>query len=165
MHTGGFFFREVAGQAHTEAPVEEQSPVPSGTQDKHICRIRKSLFFRFSTRHKRHTMLHTSIKTLSMVGAALALAATGALAQTPANSTVNSTQTPATVGVTPQAANEANQKAVQRSDTATLVRTEPTAAEQARDAANRAQNNATPSTMGTTTDGMAPRRAARADRN
>ncbi len=113
-------------------------------------------------------MLKNSLKTLSL-GAALALAATGAFAQTTSNSTVNTTQTPATVGVNPQAANEANQKAVQRSDTATLVRTEPTAAEQARDAANRAQNNTTGTTMGTMPNGtstgsMAPR-AARADRN
>lgn len=109
-------------------------------------------------------MLKNSIKTISL-GAVLALAATGAFAQTP-NSTVNSTQTPATVGVTPQAANEANQKAVQRSDTATLVRTDATAADQARDAANRAQNNATPSTMDNNATGTAaPRRAARADRN
>jgi len=111
-------------------------------------------------------MFKNTIKTLSLGGAVLALAATSAFAQTPANSTVNSNQTPATVGVTPQAANEANQKAVQRPDTATLVRTDDTAAQQARDAANRAQNS---TTMGNTTNstdtGTAPRRAARADRN
>jgi len=114
-------------------------------------------------------MLKNSIKTISL-GAVLALAAMGASAQTP-SSTVNSTQTPATVGVSPQAANEANQKAVQRSDTGTLVRTDDTAAQQARDAANRAQNattrtmdNATTGTMnnGTTAN---QRRPARADRN
>lgn len=110
-------------------------------------------------------MLKKSMKTLSL-GAVLALAATGAFAQTP-NSTVNSTQTPATVGVSPQAANEANQKAVQRSDTATLVRTDDTAAAQARDAANRAQNSATTNTTmdNNATGTTAPRRAARADRN
>lgn len=112
-------------------------------------------------------MLKKSLTTLSL-GAALAFAATGAFAQTTNNSTVNSTQTPATVGVSPQEANEANQKAVQRSDTGTLVRTDATAAEQARDAANRAQNNAA-STMNNTTNngtttGTTPRRA-RADRN
>ncbi|MFC7208662.1 hypothetical protein ACFQOZ_20025 [Comamonas endophytica] len=95
-------------------------------------------------------MLKNSIKTLSL-GAALALAATGAFAQTTNNSTVNSNQTPASVGVTPQTANEANQKAVQRSDTGTLVRTEPSAADRARDAANRVQNNA--NTSGTATTG------------
>ncbi len=110
-------------------------------------------------------MLKNSIKTLSLGGAALTLVATAAFAQTP-NSTVNTTQTPATIGVTPQTANEANQKAVQRSDTATLVRTDDTAAQQARDAANRAQSNATPNTMSSTAPAApAPRRAARADRN
>ncbi|MET1113422.1 MAG: hypothetical protein ABWY08_00515 [Comamonas sp.] len=109
-------------------------------------------------------MLKNSIKTISL-GAVLALAATGAFAQTPSN-TVNSTQTPASVGVTPQTANEANQKAVQRSDTATLVRTDATAAEQARDAANRTQNNATRAMNNNAAVGTAPqRRAARADRN
>lgn len=110
-------------------------------------------------------MLKNSIKTLSL-GAVLALAATGAFAQTTNNSTVNTNQTPATIGVSPQEANEANQKAVPRSDTGTLVRTEPTAAEQARDAANRAQNNAT-TTMDNNNTGMATgtSRPARADRN
>lgn len=113
-------------------------------------------------------MLKKTLTTLSL-GAALAVAASGAFAQTTNNSTVNSTQTPATVGVSPQEANQANQRAVQRSDTGTLVRTDGTAAEQARDAANRAQNNASSTMNNTTTNsGMAtdttPRRA-RADRN
>lgn len=111
-------------------------------------------------------MIKNSLKTISLGGAVLAFAATAAFAQTTNNSTVNSNQTPATVGVTPQAANEANQKAVQRSDTATLVRTDDTAAQQARDAASRAQTDTTGSTMNNTTDSTAtPRRAARADRN
>lgn len=108
-------------------------------------------------------MLKKSMKTLSL-GAVLALAATGAFAQTP-NSTVNSAQTPASVGVSPQTANEANQKAVQRSDVGTLVRTDATAAEQARDAANRAQNNATTSTTMNNDTAATQRRPARADRN
>lgn len=111
-------------------------------------------------------MFKNSIKAISLGGAALALVATGAFAQTSSSSTVNTTQTPATIGVSPQTANEANQKAVQRADTATLVRTDDTAAQQARDAANRAQNNATGSTMNSTAPAApAPRRAARADRN
>lgn len=131
-------------------------------------------------------MLKHSIKTLSM-GAALALAATAAFAQTTTDSTVNTNQTPAAIGVSPQTANEANQKAVQRSDTGTVVRTDESAAQQARDAANRAQNNTTgttgttsgtgtmdntTTTNGTTMDSAAQRRenratgrAARADRN
>lgn len=113
-------------------------------------------------------MLKHSIKTLSL-GAVLALAATGAFAQTNNSATVNTNQTPATVGVSPQEANEANQKAVPRSDTGTLVRTDATAAEQARDAANRAQNNAATrmdnNTNGTTNGTYDQRRPARADRN
>lgn len=140
-------------------------------------------------------MLKTFIKILSLGGAALALVATGAVAQTSNSSTVNTNQTPAAIGVTPQTASEANQKAIQRSDTGTVVRTDATAAEQARDAANRVQNNAnttgatpgtsgpyttspdaagtnnaTSSTMDNNTDRTAvgttaQRRAARADRN
>ncbi|MEG2878340.1 MAG: hypothetical protein RR928_09920 [Comamonas sp.] len=108
-------------------------------------------------------MFKNTIKTISLGGAALtlAVASTGAFAQTTNNSTVNTNQTPAAIGVTPQTANEANQKAIQRSDTGTVVRTDPTAADQARDAANRAQAPAPRSTM----DSTAPRRAARADRN
>lgn len=122
-------------------------------------------------------MLKNSIKTLS-IGAALALAAAGAFAQTTNNSTVNTNQTPAAIGVSPQTANEANQKAIQRSDTGTVVRTDESAAQQARDAANRAQNNTTSTmdnsaaTNGTATDSAAQRRenravrrAPRADRN
>lgn len=110
-------------------------------------------------------MLKNTTKALSLAGAALALVATSAFAQT-SNSTVNTNQTPAAIGVTPQTANEANQKAVQRADTATLVRTDDTAAQQARDAASRAQNNATGSTMNSTAPAApAARRAARADRN
>lgn len=115
-------------------------------------------------------MLKNSLKTLSLGGAVLALAATGAFAQTTNSGTVNTNQTPAAIGVSPQTANEANQKAIQRSDTGTVVRTDATAAEQARDAANRVQNNAPSSTMDNNTDSTAvgtpaQRRAARADRN
>ena len=97
-------------------------------------------------------MLKNSIKTLSLGGAALALAATGAFAQTSSSSTVNTNQTPAAIGVTPQTAKEANQKAIQRADTGTVVRTDGTAAEQVRDAANRMQKgaNMTGATTGTT---------------
>lgn len=110
------------------------------------------------------------IKRLALGGAALTLAATGAFAQTSNSSTVNTNQTPTAIGVTPQTAREANQKAIQRSDTGTVVRTDATAAEHARDAANRVQNNATSSTMDNNIDRTAvgtaaQRRAARADRN
>lgn len=125
-------------------------------------------------------MLNKSIQKFSIF-AALAMAATGAFSQTANSSTVNNNQTPATIGVTPQTANEANQKAIQRSDTGTVVRTDGTAAEQAREAANRAQNtnnatgaagtssvnrSATDNSTYTTAAGTEPqRRAPRADRN
>ena len=83
-------------------------------------------------------MFKHSVKALS-VGAAIVLATTGAWAQTPGTAT-----TPATVGVTPQDAREATQKAVPRSDTGTLVRTEPSAADRANNAANDAKNAVTP---------------------
>lgn len=93
-------------------------------------------------------MLKHSIKTLSL-SAALALAATGAYAQTTNNSTVNTNQTPAAIGVSPQTANDANQRAIQRSDTGTVVRTDGTAAEQARDVTNQAQNTTGTNNTGT----------------
>lgn len=72
------------------------------------------------------------------VAAALALAATGALAQT-ASSTATTT-----IGVTPQEAQEALQKAKPQADTGTLVRTEPSAAERARKLAEDAKTKARP---------------------
>ncbi len=97
-------------------------------------------------------MLKTSIKAMS-VGAALALAAGGAFAQTTpsGSSTSGTSQTPATVGVTPQDASKANQNAVPRSDTGTVVRTDQSAADRARDAANQAQNRTGTGTSNTTT--------------
>lgn len=82
-------------------------------------------------------MLKHSIKALS-VGAALVVATSAAWAQTG-----NTTTTPSTtIGVTPQEAREAAQKAVPNANTGTLVRTEPSAAERAsemsRDATSRA---------------------------
>lgn len=89
-------------------------------------------------------LLSSPLSTL-LAGAVLSLAAAGAMAQTPAPATTN----PATVGVTPQDAAEANRKAVPRADTGTLVRTDETAADKARDAmdntadrANRAADRA-----------------------
>lgn len=59
-------------------------------------------------------------QTRLLAASALALLACSAMAQNapPAS-------TPAPVGVTPQTAQEANQKAVQRPDTGTVVRTAP----------------------------------------
>lgn len=115
-----------------------------------------------------------------LAGTVLALAATGALAQTSAPATATN---PATVGVTPQDAAEANRKAVPRTDTGTLVRTDETAADKARDAmdntadrANRAADNArsnlTNNDSASTADAdrsarntRTAQRRARADRN
>lgn len=72
-----------------------------------------------------------------LAGAVLSLAATGAMAQTtpvPGN--------PTTVGVTPQEAAEANRKAVPRADTGTVVRTDESAADKAREAADRVGDKA-----------------------
>ncbi|MEP6964331.1 MAG: hypothetical protein ABI845_02515, partial [Polaromonas sp.] len=65
------------------------------------------------------------------LGAVLTLAAAGAFAQTP-TPPMTPSSTPNAVGVSPQTAAEANQKAVPRSDTGSLVRTSPTAADKAK---------------------------------
>ena len=118
------------------------------------------------------------------LAAVLALAAAGAFAQTPAP-TITPSATPDAVGVSPQTAAEANQKAVPRSDVGTLVRTSPPATDKAKAAVdNTTSNMGTAATTGTnTTNGAsnttssadtmpmkrtartAPMRRARADRN
>ena len=77
------------------------------------------------------------------VAAALALAATGALAQT-ASSTATTT-----IGVTPQEAQEALQKAKPQADTGTLVRTDESAAERTKDMAQDAKQAVTPDARNT----------------
>ena len=109
--------------------------------------------------------------TLIPLGAVLALVASSAFAQTPAP-TMPSASMPNTVGVTPRAAAEATQKAVPRTDTGTLVRTAPSAADKAKAAldnptsssANSTPSSATPPPMDGTAK-PAPMRRARADRN
>jgi hypothetical protein len=101
--------------------------------------------------------------------ALLALTATGALAQTAASPA----NPPATLGTTPQEAAEATQKAVPRSDTATVVRTAPSAADKASAALNDTTTtrtgNAGTGTGNTATTAPTDRpvvmRTARADRN
>lgn len=104
--------------------------------------------------------------------AVLSVAATGAIAQTaPAISTTN----PTTVGVTPQDASEAMDKAVPRSDTATVVRTDEPAAKAAEAVKAVKAAKATGPAAATTTlrrdNTVAPStprktpRAPRADRN
>ena len=89
-------------------------------------------------------MLKHSLKTLS-AGTVLALAATGVWAQTATTANPAST----TIGVTPQDAREATQKAVPRADTGTLVRTDPSAADRASDMAKDAKDAVTPNTPNT----------------
>ena len=90
---------------------------------------------------KNRIMLKHSMKSLAL-GAALSLTAGGTWAQTAA--------TPATnIGVTPQNAQEAMQKAAPQPNTGTLVRTEPSAATQAGEAANNVGNTVTPNTRAT----------------
>lgn len=115
-------------------------------------------------------MFKLSIQTA--LGVSLLAAATAVPAQT-AN-----TPNPTGVAVTPQTAAEAQQKAVPRNDTGTVVRTGPTAAERSRDAANTGADAAQSAVSGSaaampnadrssldTSGALTTRRAARADRN
>lgn len=115
------------------------------------------------------------LKSISL-GTVLALALAGASAQTPAPA--GTASAPATLGVTPQEAATATQQAVPRSDTGTVVRTAPSAADRASAAmgANTPDtSNATGSTAqgtasmngtaGTGSGAMGGTRPARADRN
>ena len=114
--------------------------------------------------------MNSYVKSIPL-GAVLVLALSSVSAQTPAPMGAASAAT--TVGVTPQEAATATQKAVPRSDTATLVNTAPTAADKARSVMNN--NNALNSNSATTAEPMASttgdramttkRRPARADRN
>lgn len=75
-------------------------------------------------------MLKLSTKTLS-VAAAFALVTNGAMAQTAVSQPTKATTT-TNIGVSPKDAQKALQKAKPQADTGTLVRTEPSAAERAR---------------------------------
>jgi len=108
-------------------------------------------------------------KTISRLAVATALAGAALAAQ--AQPATNGA--PASVGVSQGTAADAASKAVPRSDTGTLVRTAPTAADRTRAAADSATSNsgAAPSTA--QSQGTAPmtgtttptQRAPRADRN
>ena len=108
------------------------------------------------------------------LGAVLALAVASASAQNTAPAAT--TGTPAAVGVTPQAAAEANQQAVPRSDTGTLVQTSPSSADKARAALEgsstgntatgaASSQSAAPMNGGSGNSPMTSTRRARADRN
>ncbi len=109
----------------------------------------------------QHPIFSAPLSAL-LASAVLSVAATGAMAQTTPPMT-----NPTTVGVTPQEAAEAARKAVQRTDTGTVVRTDESAAEKARNAADAARTNvpatrsntpsaANPPPMTTNTDATAP---------
>lgn len=120
------------------------------------------------------------LKSVSL-GALMALAAASASAQTPMPAAGASA--PATIGVTPQEAAAANQQAVPRSDTATVVRTAPSPMQRASEAmsdtpttmttpaSTNSNTGNTGATSGTTGSGMTggsamgTTRPARADRN
>lgn len=100
--------------------------------------------------------MNRHIKSISL-GALTALVVANASAQPAAPAPGASV--PATVGVTPREAAAANQQAVPRSDTATVVRTAPSPAARASDA----MTGNTASTTGN--NAMGSTRRARADRN
>lgn len=83
--------------------------------------------------------MFTHTITALSIAAALGLATTGALAQS-----ATTTKPVTSVGVTPQDAQEATEKATPRADTGTLVRTEPSAAERVHDMTNGAKSSTQP---------------------
>lgn len=114
-------------------------------------------------------------KTQILLTTALIAGGSVVFAQTSTMPAMGASQPATAVGVTPQAATEANRKAVPRSDTATVVRTAPNAVDATRNATGTNSTTGTTGTsgmnsttgtsgMGTTTTGQ-PMRKARADRN
>lgn len=88
----------------------------------------------------------THIKTF-LAGIVIAGTSLAAVAQTTNTSPSGTNQAPTGVGVTPQTAAEANRNAVPRSDTGTVVRTGPNAADAARSSSGAMQGS-TPNTTG-----------------
>lgn len=113
-------------------------------------------------------MTSPSLKTTLAAGL-LGFAALGAQAQT--GTAAPAGGQPSSVGVSPQTAAEANQRAVPRSDVGTVVRTAPSATDRARDAAGNAGTNGAGSAGTAAAPAPAPApapmpaRPARADRN
>ena len=99
-------------------------------------------------------------RNAALIGAVFAAVAASASAQSNMPSAASA---PAAVGVTPQAAAEANARAVPRSDTATVVRTGPDAQNRLR--AARGANDAGSAPVGSAMTDQVTRRPARADRN
>ena len=103
-----------------------------------------------------------TLTTTKILLATVLIAGSGAaFAQTSTMPNMGTNQTTTGVGVTPQAAAEANRQAVPRSDTGTVVRTSPNAADTARSATGM---TGMAGSSGDTTTGNTMRQA-RADRN
>lgn len=107
--------------------------------------------------------MKTSLSS-AFIGVSLAALAAVAVAQT-TTTTPSTTGQPAAVGVSPQTAAEANDKAIKRAEVGTVVRTSPSAADKARQMKNAngtAGNGMAGDTTTTPTTSTLP---ARADRN
>ena len=107
---------------------------------------------------KNSTFTKVLFATAIISSAALASAQSTGMTGSPSMANPSASQPATAVGVTPQAAAEANRQAVPRSDTGTVVRTSPSAADTAR--------SATGMTGGSTETGTGTTmRTPRADRN
>ena len=100
------------------------------------------------------TLIRTQLllMTALVAGSSVALAQTSGTTGTSTMPAAGASQPTTSVGVTPQTAAEANRKAVPRSDTATVVRTSPNAADTTRNATG--MNNTTGVTNPSGTSGM-----------
>jgi hypothetical protein len=110
------------------------------------------------------------MNTLARIASSLTLAAASvaAFAQTTTTPLPVASQ-PNAVGVTQETAKAANDKAIQRSDVATVVRTGPTAADRARQAGEKVESSVAGTNADGTTVATAGNRSAtlapRTDRN
>ena len=104
------------------------------------------------------------LATAIISSAAVASAQSTGMTGSPSVASPSASQPTTAVGVTPQAAAEANRQAVPRSDTGTVVRTSPSAADTARSATGMT-GGAIESGTGTGTGTGTTMRTPRADRN
>ena len=95
-------------------------------------------------------MLNIPSTQVLSIAAALAFAATAAVAEDTTRSSTSPAPATTTIGVTPQDAQEAMKKASPNADTGTLVRTEPSVDKRARTQARDAKNNTHPGNANTT---------------
>jgi hypothetical protein len=113
-----------------------------------VCKpqLTESTIFVFPPTFDKGKNMNISIKSIPLA-VVLALTVASASAQTTAPIAA-AASAPTTVGVTPKEAAEATQKAVPRSDTATLVRTSPSPANKASDAINGSTTSKTTGSNG-----------------